>query len=100
MPFTLQELENCANAAIDFHMDRGKVFSSTIQNKPLLRELMAAKKPFPSGNNNVTVRVKGDYTTGIQGYTHDDQVTYKNPANIKTALYPWKELHWGISCTK
>ncbi len=33
------------------------------------------------------------------GYTHDDQVTYKNPANIKTASFPWKEIHWGISCT-
>lgn len=99
MPFTAQELTNAANAALDFHMDRGDVFSSTIQHKPLLREMLARKKYFPSGNNNITVRVKGTYTTTIQGYTHDDQVTYKNPANIKTAAYPWKEIHWGISCT-
>lgn len=99
MPFTLQELENVANAALDYHMDRGQVFSSTIQNKPLLREMLAKKKTFPSGNNNITVRVKGIYTTTIMGYTHDDQVTYANPANIKTAAFPWKELHWGISCT-
>lgn len=99
MPFTVQELENAANAALDFHMDRGKVFSSTIQDKPLLREMEAKKREFPSGNNNITVRVKGDYTTTIQGYTHDDTVGYKNPANIKQAAYPWKEIHWGISCT-
>lgn len=99
MPFTAQELANAANAALDFHMDRGEVYSSTIQNKPLLRELTANKKFFPSGNNNITVRAKGDYTTTIMGYTHDDTVTYKNPANIKMASVPWKEIHWGISCT-
>lgn len=99
MPFTAQELANATNAALDFHMDRGDVFSSTIQNKPLLRDMLGRKKYFSSGNNNITVRVKGDYTTTIQGYTHDDQVSYKNPANIKTASFPWKEIHWGISCT-
>lgn len=99
MPFTSQELDNAAAAALDFHMDRGDVFSSTIQNRPLLREFTAKKRNFPSGNNNITVRVKGDYTTTIMGYTHDDTVTYKNPANIKTAAFPWKEIHWGISCT-
>ncbi len=52
MPFTLQELENAANAALDYHMDRGEVYSSTIQNKPLLREMMSRKGTFPSGNNN------------------------------------------------
>lgn len=99
MPFTVQELENAANAALDFHMSRGEVFSSTIQDKPLLREMLGMKKNFPSGNNNITVRVKGDYTTAIQGYTHDDTVSYRNPANIKQASFPWKEIHWGISCT-
>lgn len=99
MPFTVQELENAANAALDYYMDRGEIFSSTIQNKPLLREMFAKKKTFPSGNANISVAVKGDYTTTIQGYSHDDQVTYKNPANIKRAAFPWKEIHWGISCT-
>lgn len=99
MSFTVQELENITNAALDYYMDRGEVFSSSIQNKPLLREMLAKKKTFPSGNQNISVGVKGDYTTTIQGYTHDDTVTYKNPANIKRANFPWKEIHWGISCT-
>jgi hypothetical protein len=99
MPFTVQELENITNAALDYYIDRGKVFSSTIQSKPLLREMLANKKTFPSGKENLSIGVKGDYTTGIQGYTHDDTVGYKNPANIKRANFPWKEIHWGISCT-
>lgn len=99
MPITLKELDNVASAAIDFHMARGEVFSNTVQNKPLLREMTNRRKTFPGGKGNITVRVKGTYTTEIQGYSYDDTVTYKNPANIKTATFPWKELHWGISVT-
>lgn len=99
MSFTAQELDNIASAALDFYVDRGKVFSQTIQNKPLLREMLSNKKTFPGGQGNISVGVKGDYTTTIQGYIHDDTVNYKNPANIKRAAYPWKEIHWGISCT-
>jgi len=99
MPFTAQELENIANAMIDFHMDKGKVYSQSIQDKPLLRILHAGQKTFPGGKENITTRVKGQYTTTIQGYTHDDTVSYSNPGNIKQAHYPWKEIHGGIQCT-
>lgn len=94
--FTAQELENITNAALDFHFQKGKVFPQTLQDKPLLRDMMAKSKTFPGGKENITVRVKGDYTTSIMGYQNDDQVTYANPANIKTATFPWKEIHWGI----
>lgn len=99
MPFTAQELENISNAMLDFHFQPGKVFSSTIQDKPMLRNMMSRLKTFPGGKENITVRAKGDYTTTIQGFSHDDTVTYANPANIKTATYPWKEIHWGIEVT-
>jgi hypothetical protein len=99
MPFTAQELENIANAAIDFHFRRGQVHSQTIQEKPLLRTMKAKQKTFPGGKENITVRVKGEYSTTIMGFEHDDTVTYQNPANIKTATFPWKEIHAGISCT-
>lgn len=99
MAFTSAELDNIANAAIDFHLAKGTVFSSTIQEKPLLNKFRKAQKTFAGGKGNITVRVKGTYTTTIQGYTHDDTVTYANPANIKTASYPWKEIHSGIEVT-
>lgn len=99
MPFTAQELENIANAALEFHMDPGKVYKQTVQNKPLLNAMRSAKKYFPSGKENITVRVSGDVTTTIMGYTHDDTVTYQNPANIKKATYPWKEIHAGLEVT-
>lgn len=99
MPFTAAELENIANAMLDFHMDTGKVFSQTIQDKPLLRDMKSMQKTFPGGKENITIRVKGDYTTSIMGFEHDDEVTYQNPANIKEASFPWKEIHSGISVT-
>lgn len=99
MPFTSQELENIANAAIDFHFQRGTITSQTIQDKPLLKDMMGRMKTFPGGKGNITVRVKGDYTTAIQGFENDDTVTYGDPANIKTAIYPWKLIHAGIQFT-
>lgn len=97
MAFTLQEIENIFNATIDYHFARGTVFSQTIQNKPLLKALEPKTKTFPGGQGNVTVRVKGVYSTTIQGFQHDDSVGYVNPANIKTAVFPYKLIHAGIS---
>ena len=99
MAFSATELANIANAAIDYHYKKGKVFSNTIQNKPLLKKMMSKQKTFPGGKDSITVRAKGDYTSTIMGYSHDDTVSYANPANIKTASYDWKEIHSGISVT-
>jgi hypothetical protein len=99
MPFTPAEVENIANATIDFHMDRGKVLSQSIQDKPLLAAMTSAEKEFPGGKEVITVRVKGAYTTTIQGFGGDDTVGYGNPANNRQAKYPWKLIHSGISFT-
>lgn len=99
MPFTPQEIENVANATIDFHTQRGKVLSQAVQEKPLLEALTKAEKEFPGGKENITVRVKGIYSTTIQGFSGDDTVSYGNPTNIRTAKYPWKLIHSGINFT-
>ena len=99
MPFTAGELENIANAALDFHLDRGRVFAQDRQDKPLLRRMMAKQKTFPGGKEYLTQRVKGAVTTSIMGFEHDDTVTYANPANIKESRWPYKLIHWGIQTT-
>lgn len=98
MPFTAGELANIANAALDFYI-RGGALDNAIQEKPLLKAYMGAQKTFPGGKGNISIPVKGDHTTTIMGYTHDDQVSYQNPANIKRVVYPWKEIHAGITFT-
>lgn len=98
MAFTSQELANIANAALDFYV-RGPAFSQTIQSKPLYDKLRKGQKTFPGGKGEISVPVKGEYTTTASGYTHDDTVTYANPANIKRAVAKWYEIHAGINIT-
>ena len=98
MPFTASELANIANSLLDYH-ERGPALAQTIQDRPLYDALNKGKKTFPGGKDYITTPVKGDFTTGIQGYSHDDTVGYDNPANTKRAFFPYKEIHCGIQCT-
>jgi hypothetical protein len=100
MPFTAAEIENVANATIDYHFKTPSVLSQTLQDKPLLKAMKGVQKEFPGGKDYITRRVKGTYTTTIQGFESDDTVSYANPTNIKEAKYPWKLIHAGISFTK
>ena len=99
MAFTTAELDNIANAALDYYIDKGNVYSQSLADKPLLQAMDSAAKTFPGGKGELSVAVKGTYTTSVAGYTHNDTVTYANPANIKRANYAWKEHHAGISLT-
>lgn len=98
MAFTAQQLANIANAALDHHV-RGPAMAQSIQARPLYDAMRNAQKTFPGGKGDISIPVKGDYTTAIEGYTHDDTVSFQNPANIKRAAYTWKEIHAGISLT-
>lgn len=99
MAFTADELSNIANAALDFYIDKGKVFSSTIQDKPLLAALDGKAKTFPGGKGAVSLAVKGQYDSSLAGYTHNDTVSYVNPHKMKRASFNWKEHHIGIGVT-
>jgi hypothetical protein len=99
MAFTAGELTNIANAAMDYFV-KGKTFSNAIQEKPLLNALMGAQETFPGGKGNISIPVQFAYDqSSFAGYTHNDTVAYTNPANIKRAVFPWKEIHAGISLT-
>ena len=76
------ELANIANAALDYYIDKGKVYSNSLQDKPLLAAMDKGAKNFPGGKENVSLAVKGTYNTTVAGYTHNDTVSYANQANI------------------
>lgn len=99
MAFSQAEIDNIANAALDYYISKGSVFSSTIQDKPLLAALDAKAKTFPGGKGQVSVGVKGQYDSSLGGFTHNDTVNYVNPAKIKRANFTWKEHHIGIGVT-
>lgn len=98
MSFTALQLQNIANALMDYN-SKGPAMSQVLQDRPFLNDLLAAQVEFPGGKEKITWNVKGEYTTAVQGYTHDDTVTYSNPANIKQAYANWYEIHAGISLT-
>ena len=99
MAFSSAELANIANAALDYYINKGDAISQSLADKPLLKAIDAKSKTFPGGKGELSVAVKGDYTTTVAGYTHNDTVSYANPANLKRANYAWKEHHAGISLT-
>lgn len=96
MPFTVAEVENIANSTLDYFIDRGRAESQHIQDKPLLKAMNAAQTTFPGGKEFISGAVKGNTTSSIQGFQHDDEVGYSNPANAKRYNYPWKLIHLGI----
>lgn len=96
--FTAQEVENIMNATLDFFI-RGDALSQTLQDRPLLKALRARQKTFPGSQGQIKGNVKANYVTTFMGYSGDDQVEYKNPAELKQFAYEWYELHAGISCT-
>lgn len=98
MAFTQAELDNIANAAIDFHL-RGPALSQLLQDRPLYDAMRRSQKTFPGGKELITKNVKAAYTTTVAGFTHNDTVSYANPANLKKVSYPWREHHAGISLT-
>lgn len=98
MAFTALELSNISNSILDYHI-RGKVESQIIQGRPFYDALNAKKKTFGGGKEFITGRVKGQYTSAFQGYSHDDEQSYANPANIKEFKAKWFELGAGISLT-
>lgn len=104
MAFTAGELTNIANAALDFYFGRPECYAQTVQNKPLLKVLEGKKKTFPGGKGNISVALQGAFGAGgtndkLAGYTHNDTVTFYNPANIVRASWPWREHHIGMSIT-
>lgn len=99
MAFTAGELTNIANAALDFHLDRGKVHAQHIQDKPLLNALKAKQKTFPGGKGAIEVRPIFETQSSTEGFEHDDQLSFVNPTPIKVASYDWKMVHCGIKVT-
>lgn len=100
MALTQAVIDNVANAAIDYHMDKGTTYAQHIQEKPLLDELRQRQRPFPGGKGDITVRTVFDTQSSIEGFSGDDLLTFTNPTPIKTASYPWKLIHLGITMTQ
>jgi hypothetical protein len=104
MAFTAGEVTNIGNAQLDWYMDKGDVFRQTLQKRPLFDKMRAKKKFFSGGKGQLSVAVSGAFGAAgvndtLKGYTHNDQVVFYTPANIKRANYAWREHHIGLELT-
>lgn len=99
MALTQAVIDNVANAAIDYHMDRGTTYAQHIQEKPLLNELKQRERTFPGGKGEITCRPIFETQSSIEGFGGDDTLSFTNPTPIKEAAYPWKMIHLGITMT-
>lgn len=99
MAFSGAELTNIANAALNFHLDKGKVHAQHIQDKPLFNALKAKQKTFPGGKGAIELRPIFETQSTTEGFEHDDTLSFVNPAPIKVASYDWKMIHCGINVT-
>lgn len=100
MALSQDVIDNVANAALDYHMDRGQVHNQHIQDKPLLDELRRRQRTFPGGKGKIDVRAAFETESSIEGFEGDDTLSFTNPTPIKMAEYPWRMIHVGITCTK
>lgn len=85
------------------HFIRGPALSQTMQDKPLLQALRGKQKSFAAGKDNVNLPVRGAYmsdTAGFySGYTEDEQLVFRQSANVLRVEYPWREGHAGLIIT-
>lgn len=96
MALTAEQVVNISNSTIEYHI-KDQPVSQIKQARPLYDDLEANKQSFGGGNFIVDGPVKGVYTSRYEGYTHDDALAYRNPANVKRWQARWYEMHVGIS---
>jgi len=100
MPFTSAEIANISNSLLDAYVDKGKLHVQNRQNKPMLDAFDRAAKQFAGGKEFVSIGVKPGKSGGsLQGYTHDDQVSYYNPTPARRINFAWREMFLGMGLT-
>ena len=101
MPFTAAELATITNSALDRYVGLGEVYEQAIQNKPMMKAFdRYAKTDLTGGRGGYSfaiMRGRGELT--LAGYTHDDQVTYGNPAQTQRVTFNWREHFIGMGMT-
>lgn len=99
MPFTMEQVQNVANATLDFHMNKGTPKDQHIQDKPLLSRLRKKQKSIPGGKGRVELPVVMETVSSLAGFEYDDEVEYGSPAKIRRVSAPYRLFHIGINVT-
>lgn len=86
-----------------YHYVRGGSLAQTEQERPLLKFLRAGQKSVPGGNLYISKAVRGssmnDTAGFFAGYSEDDELVFKQSANIQRTEVRWYECHAGLMIT-
>jgi hypothetical protein len=103
MPVTITTFAATAVEAIDFYLG-GDALAQYIQDKPLMKALIAKQSTIPSGyefvQKPVTFADVGHETDGFDFYTTDDEVAFPHDNNVLQAKWGWREVHAGMAITE
>jgi len=102
--FSAGQISNYQAIGLDYYI-KGKLFQQGIQEKPTLSKFEAGKKPFPGGNENISIGVKfnngaNGVNDKVTGFSHTDTVGFYNPSNAVRAEYIWREHHIGMTLSE
>ena len=96
MPFTAQEISTAGYASLDFYLKNDPI-DQVKTERPLLKELLKGKKPFPGAKQYVVAQLRYTYNSNFQWFSQDAEVTYNHRQTLKQALYPWRGAHDGYA---
>lgn len=99
MPFNAAQITKAGYTSIDYH-ERNNPIDQVAIERPLLKKLMAKKKPFPGAKQYITERARKSYDSNFQWFEHDDQVTFNSKDTIRPVSFVWGEAHDGYRLTE
>jgi len=83
---------------------KNKPIDQVATERPLLKALMAKKKPWGGGKENIVEQIRTDYDNNFQWFGDENlgtvnlsgDVTYNTRDTVKQAYYPWNSAHDGF----
>ena len=83
---------------------KNKPIDQVATERPLLKALMAKKKPWGGGNQNIVEQIRTDYDSNFEWFgdttggtvNRSSAVTYNTRDTVKQASYPWNSAHDGF----
>lgn len=95
MPFSTEQLAYAGNAAINYFLRNDPIDNINVA-RPLIKKLMATKKPYVGGLQYVVEQLRYSNDSNFQSYFGDTQVTYNRKRTLQQAKYTWGSFHDGF----
>ena len=83
---------------------KNKPIDQVATERPLLKALMAKKKPWGGGMENIVEQIRTDYDSNFEWFgdttlgtaNRSSSVSYNTRDTVRRALYPWNSAHDGF----